>query len=373
MGTLNSSSVTADTTGRSLIPTGAGHRPTEDDTFLSEDQTELASDVLIKLRYVVISFALPLTLINVIVFWQKDMRSATSVYVIGTSFAQLYYVIMLAAHNVLLSTLSDPMNDMMFWVFTLYAASYGVASASRGIYLVMCLVSVERLYAIARPLHAKSFFLSRRPVLCTVSAFALSFVLNVYVIAKTEIREKREVGTGRTVYKPAPTSLYLKHKDVNLAFSLAAKILLYYSTLSLQMVLNVLTICCLRRHNASQKNVTSSAADDAKMRRERQMTVTILFATISYVILNLPTAVHHLVYNFIPEKYGIYGMYKNLYVVLGYLFVDMELLSCGIDFVWFVTLSSSYRRAFCRIFRIASKKTANNDTSLDTVTKMEKE
>ena len=373
MNPLNISSVTADTPNKSLMLAGNGHKPAEDDTVLTEDQTRLASDVLIKLRYVIISFALPLTLVNIIVFWQKDMRSATSVYVIGTSFAQLYYIIMLAAHNVLLSTLSDPMNDMMFWVFSLYAASYGVASASRGIYLVMCLVSVERLYAIARPLHAKSFFLSRRPVFCTVSAFAVSFILNVYILAKTEIRETRDVGTGRTVYKPAPTSLYLKTKDVNLAFSLAAKILLNYSTLCLHIVLNVLTIWCLRRHNASQKNMTSSAADDSRMRRERQMTVTILFAAISFVILNLPTAVHHLVFNFIPEKYGLYGKYENLYIVLGYLFVDMELLSFGIDFVWFITLSSSYRRAFCRIFRIASKKTVNNDTSLDSVTKMEKE
>ena len=330
--------------------------PTKDDTLLSDERTKLLSDVLIKIRYVIIPVALPLTLTNIIVFWQKDMRSATSVYVIGTSLAQLYYVIMLATHNVFLSTFSDPTNDAVFWIFTLYFAAYGVASASRGMYLVMCLVSVERLYAIARPLHAKSFFLSRRPVLCTISAFAFSFLLNVYIIAKSVVKELRDESTGKTVYRPAPTSLYLYSKDVNLAFSLAAKILLYYSTLSLQMVLNVLTICCLRRHNYSQKNVTSSAADDAKMRRERQMTMTILFATISYVILNLPTAVHHLVYNFIPEKYGMYGMHKNLYSVLGFLFVNMELLSCGIDFVWFITLSSSYRKAFCRTFRIGLKK-----------------
>ena len=59
------------------------------------------------------------------------------------------------------------------------------------------------------------------------------------------------------------------------------------------MVLNVLTIVALKRHNASTHGV-SSKDEETKKQRERQLTITILSASISYVSLSFLSVLNNI-------------------------------------------------------------------------------
>lgn len=353
-----------------LPPGGARH-------VLSDEQTRLATAVLLVVRYVAIALAVPPTVLNVVVFLQREMRGATRVYVIGISAAQLYYVTAIVTERVLHAALPAPDSHLGYWTFNLYFGSYGVSVARRGSYLAACLVSAERLYAIARPLHVKTFLLSRRPVSCLLAAFALAALLNLYIPAKVAIRAVPDhQGSGAVRYGLAPTSLFLKHKAANDAFSLAAKVLLSYAALLVQIVLNVLTVCFLKRHNLAAKKTAASsssggggvaaAADSARAARERQMTVTILATTVSYVVLSLPWTSHNVLYTIAPEYYSSRGTYSNLYSVVYQSTLVLVIVSCGTDFLFFMALSSNYRRAFCRLFGF--KERAKRGGSSETAT-----
>ncbi|KAL8608094.1 hypothetical protein ACOMHN_023910 [Nucella lapillus] len=319
--------------------------------ILSDQNLKIADEIIFVLRYISVAMAIPLTLCNVIIFSHKNMRNATAVYVIGLSVGQLVYITGTTTQHVCLLTFRDPLNDWSYWAVSLYFGIYCGIVARRGAYVVMSLVSVERLYAIVRPLHIRRFLLSRRPLLCMSLAYTVTATLHVYIFAKTEIRG---VTVGRpsnvtVYYKPVPTQLYLRHKAVNDAFSLAAKILLTYCGLLTQISLNALTVCSLQRHNAAtQKLVTTS--EEAMRQRERQLTVTILAATLSYVILSLPSASHHLVYTVYPEYNGLTGRYRNVYALVQNVTFVLSVLSCCLDFVCFMVLSSNYRTTFLAVF-----------------------
>ncbi|KAK7490067.1 hypothetical protein BaRGS_00018767, partial [Batillaria attramentaria] len=111
------------------------------------------------------------------------------------------------------------------------------------------------------------------------------------------------------------TDLYLQTKEVNDAFSLTAKFVLSYGSLFGQLVLNVLTIWALRRHNTANRNVQTSANEEAKAQRERQMTVTILAATICYLSFSFPSVLNNIMTTVYKEYYGA-GKYRNIHGVV---------------------------------------------------------
>lgn len=135
---------------------------------------------------------------------------------------------------------------------------------------------------------------------------------------------------------------------MNDGFAAAAPILFTYLGLACLIALNLLTIWALRRHNLATKDVTSSASEQAKRHRERQMTVTILAYTALYVLLSLPYAVHTLCLNVSPD-YGKRAKYENLYYVMRSCAFTLTLLSCALDFVCFFWLSSNYRKTLMRL------------------------
>ncbi|KAK7492696.1 hypothetical protein BaRGS_00016001 [Batillaria attramentaria] len=315
--------------------------------LISNSQRELAERIQTILTYLLLAVSLPLTICNVVVFLQKNMRSATGTYVISLSSAQVFYLLIGSVFFVLEAVVEDRFNNFWYWAFYLYFPAYLGVVARRGSYLVMCLVSADRLNAVARPLHVQTFWLSKYPVRSMAVAFLVTALWHSYLLTRTKIvklwDEKREIH----VYKPIRTDLYLRNKELNDGFSLGAKIVLSYITLAMQIVLNVLTIWALRRHSMATKHVQTSANENKQRQKERALTVTILASTICYVTLSLPYAVHYLVYSLSPEYLG---RYSNLYQVMTSLTYNLTLFGCGIDFVCFLTLSTSYRKTFLEVF-----------------------
>ena len=61
--------------------------------LLSEEQRVRAESILLLIRYAIFALALPAIVCNVVVFAQREMRGAISVYVIGLSVGRLVYTV----------------------------------------------------------------------------------------------------------------------------------------------------------------------------------------------------------------------------------------------------------------------------------------
>ena len=96
------------------------------------------------------------------------------------------------------------------------------------------------------------------------------------------------------------------------------------------------------------------------------MTVSILAVTLCYALFALPAAVDNLVMKILELDYAKNVKYTRFMDVLLELFLGLMFLSCGTDFVWFVTLSSSYRKTFLGLFErlIKWKRSESSDGAI---------
>lgn len=161
--------------------------------------------------------------------------------------------------------------------------------------------------------------------------------------------------TGQEVYVIQYTDSYKANPDIADGFGAAAPVLMTYIPLLTLMAINVATVWALRRHNVKTKRVQSSADEESRGQRERQMTLTILATTVSYVVLSLPYAFHNVFKN-AGLGYNKRQKYENLYLVMRSTAFALTLLSCAIDFVCFFVLSSSFRRTFFRLLGVGAKR-----------------
>ncbi|KAL8613899.1 hypothetical protein ACOMHN_032889 [Nucella lapillus] len=320
-------------------------------------------DILMIVRYVFLAISLPVTLCNVIVFLQKSMHGATSVYILGLSFAQIVFLSAHVGLSLWSGLVVETRSSSSFCLFQVFAITFGSMIARRGSYVILCFVSMERLYAILRPLHVKQCVLSRCSVAVMLATYVVTTALHLYVPARLTVVMAPDDAVHTPLCQSRVTELYLRHKVVNDSFSLAIKILMTYMALILQIVLNLLTIFALRRHNRASEHVKPLAKEEARSQREHQLTVTILCTTIAYVVLSLPSCLNGLLNIVVPE-YNDKGQYKNLAIVIYNVCLDLQILSCSVDFFCFFALSSNYRRTFFRSFpclRPASLKKAELD------------
>ncbi|KAK7499083.1 hypothetical protein BaRGS_00009630 [Batillaria attramentaria] len=327
--------------------------------LLSDSQRALADKIQTPLKYIFIAMAIPLTLCNVIVFSQKDMRSASGTYIIGLNAGQLFYVVSNTVGLIWSSFVDPPYSQLSACAYEVYIAFFGgVLVGKRASYTILCLASVERLYAVVRPLHVKNFVLSKHPVIGVLSVYALSAIWHVYYLVKFRL-VMVDTASGYAVCTSLKTELYLEQKGVNDAFGLAAKIFLTFISLLLQLMLNVLTVWALRRHNMAARQVQSTNNEVAQKQQERQLTVTLLCASVTYVVLSLPAAFFNLMTTAFPE-FAYTGKYSNLYAMMSDFVYNMTLLGCGVDFFCYLALSSKYRNTVLRLFGRKTTKLVRN-------------
>ena len=164
--------------------------------------------------------------------------------------------------------------------------------------------------------------------------------------------------TGKQVYIFQYTDSYKANPDIADGFGAAAPVLMTYIPLLALMAINVATVCALRRHNVKTKRMQSSADEESRGQRERQMTLTILATTVSFVVLSLPYAFHNVFKN-AGLGYNKRQKYENLYLIMRSTAFALTLLSCAIDFVCFFVLSSSFRRTFFRLLGVRANRGQN--------------
>ncbi|KAK7478197.1 hypothetical protein BaRGS_00030558 [Batillaria attramentaria] len=335
----------------STTKTSAEDRPPSDFGLMSAETKDFAINILGIVSRVILPLALLVTVCNVVVFAQKSMRSSTSMYILGLSVSQIFYLLLDIGYKLMMTTIvGEPSHKYGFYVYNI-AFVYLTSVFRRASYVVMCLVSTERIYAIVRPLHVKTFVLVRHPLPFICGSYLVTACYHFYTLIKLDIKET-QLPHGEIIYYPAYSDFYTRNEHIFEPIDVSAKVLFSYLPLLLLTILNLATLFFLRRHNATRQKMKTSSSSDQEVKRQRQMTVTILGATIGYVVLSLPLAVHSLFDNFHP-LYHYWGRERNIFLFFQDLSFQFILLSCFTDFLSFLLLSSAYRRTFCNVFRLS--------------------
>ena len=82
--------------------------------LLSKEQRLLAEEILLVIRYVTFAISLPTTICSIVVFLQREMHGATSVYVVGLSVSQLVYIITNIVGRVMYAVVENPFNSYAY-------------------------------------------------------------------------------------------------------------------------------------------------------------------------------------------------------------------------------------------------------------------
>lgn len=321
--------------------------------LISDEQYVIISRTLLMLRYVILPLALCTTFVNVIVFLHRSMRSASSRYVLCMSATQIGYLLIDVGYHVMMTVITD--KELAYFVYGIGFMNFTFAVLRRGSYVVLCLTSVERLYAIVRPLHIKTFCLTRYPIVFVLLSFTTCTVVHFYIPAKVEIKRVSVLGINGSVsvrYATVLSKLYLEQQSLLDAISVVVKVIFEYSTVFSLVLVNTLMLAILRRQATLRRSMKTSTDSDKDSRRQQQVTLTILGGTFGHVILSLPFALHSLV-NTVDGKYnniGVDNVVRNFFLVVQESSYVCILLSCFTDFVGFVLLSSAYRVTLRRIF-----------------------
>ncbi|KAK7492256.1 hypothetical protein BaRGS_00016553 [Batillaria attramentaria] len=343
---------------KNMNPAGSGNQgnDTSPNTaqLISDDSLDIARQIQSVIYLAVVVVVVPLVLCNLVVFLQKGMRSATGNYVTALNVGQLVYVLTQIIFTDLWPALEEtPRSHLGYCIYHRYVMIYvGVLVARRGSNIIMCLASTERLYAVVRPLHIKTFCLSKWSVLSVVFTYLGLAVWHVFVLVRFNITIIKKPQVELCVARE--TTLYKENKELNDSFETASAVMFAYGSLVLQVILNVLTVVALRFHRLATKHVQSSASETKTRRKETQLTTTLLASTISYVALTFPAAVVTLMSRIFPE-FGPRGTYLNLFLVLKRLTFTLTVFACGVDFLCYLTLSSKYRKCLLGLFQCEGK------------------
>lgn len=340
----------------STIEVSAVTRSHVTDTYvpiLTQEQYLTATYILTFVKYSVLCVSFIVTVINVVVLMQKSMRTTMSVYVLCVSYAQVSYIAILVFAYILSARSSDPYVLFVYYVFSFYVVTYCGSVVTTSIFIVIVLRSVERLYAVVRPLHVKQFVLARLPLVFLLVTYVLLTVYHVYLPLQNRVVFSDNPDGSLAVYV-TPTTVFVSHKVVIDSMSVWGKILFSYTPLLLLVIVNVLTLYFLRRHNVRRQAMKTTTDEEAAVRRERQMTTTILTATVIFVILSLPFAAHSILRSVVHE-YTLNGKEGRFVWVMNEVCTVCTLLSNGADFLSFLLLSQSYRQTLYRLLHISRR------------------
>lgn len=141
------------------------------------------------LRLIIHLTALPLNSINIFVYSKKAMRSPTATYQVAMSTSQVMYL--LAVLVMPITRLLYPGVDSSYFglVYSMGFGHYFMLSVNRIMNGLMCLMSVERFLAIAFPLKAKLFSISKTPSVPIVLLCVASFVSHLHQAIKYDFYE----------------------------------------------------------------------------------------------------------------------------------------------------------------------------------------
>ncbi|ESO99434.1 hypothetical protein LOTGIDRAFT_158519 [Lottia gigantea] len=317
------------------------------------------------MTYVTQIIAVVLVCFNIIVFSRHTMRSPTSSYLIAVNISQIFTIV----SGSFLTIAGFIFGDKAFFSYNylfigLYISNYFTVATRRCTFVLTCLVAAERFLAVAFPLKSKHFKLVRKPILFIVTIAVLSFIFHIFSVLKYDIIPFQVGISNETFWKFQFTKRFLENKANMESWSIASKIIFVYIQLIGCLILNIGIVIALKRHRMNRLRLNSSE-DVSKVAQEKQTTVTILVSTFVFVLLALPVNTSSVVANLNRINYGINTKNHYLFYFLMHIGGWFELLSDCTNFMFYIALSSRFRKTFaqviCRCFSTPLERTESID------------
>nr|KAG5688232.1 hypothetical protein BaRGS_003131 [Batillaria attramentaria]KAG5703842.1 hypothetical protein BaRGS_031476 [Batillaria attramentaria] len=113
--------------------------------LLSDEKREMANSIQKPLGFAFAAVAIPLALCNVIVFSQKDMRSASGTYVIALNLGQAFYILTSTVEKAWQEIVEIPLSQFSYCVFSSYFAAFAAC-----VLAVYAMTIILHLYSVTR-------------------------------------------------------------------------------------------------------------------------------------------------------------------------------------------------------------------------------
>ncbi|KAK6182773.1 hypothetical protein SNE40_010383 [Patella caerulea] len=313
---------------------------------VSKDAMDMIQKVLKYIQYPIQIFAVVFGMLSVAVYFRKEMKSPTSIYLIALNLSEVFYV----ASTVIFEVTGQVYGEKASYSYVylsvgLYLSNYISIALRRSTFCITALVSAERFIAVTFPLKSKHFRLIRFPLVFIVGTTVVSFICHLYSVFKYTVVSNISPITNETMWKFA-----FKDKS-NLGqlevMSLASKVIFVYIPLIVCLILNVATVVIIRGYNQRRRELGTDTRNEA---RERQTTVTILVSTFVLVLFALPTTTNAIVVN-MRNDYGPFTREHYLFFSMIHIGAFFDLLSNSSNFFFYITLSSRFRKSFMDLFR----------------------
>ncbi|PVD21418.1 hypothetical protein C0Q70_19591 [Pomacea canaliculata] len=155
-------------------------------------------DIVDRLRLGLHLTALPMNILNIFVYMQRNMRSSTSTYHLAMSLSQIAYILVNLV--VPIGTMANLWTNTCYFcvVYNSIFSHFLAISTNRAMYGIICLVATERFLAIAFPLKSKLFRVCKTPVISVLVLYSLVVVSHVYLALRYEVYESN-LGVGTNI------------------------------------------------------------------------------------------------------------------------------------------------------------------------------
>ncbi|KAK6177129.1 hypothetical protein SNE40_015295 [Patella caerulea] len=331
------------------------------------DQGLVSMETYDSLYSMVSYFMYPLTFVGfvfcalgAVVYSTKPMRSPTSIYLVALNLSELANVLItmaLETTGVIYGQKST--TSLVHLTVRLYFSIYLGTAFRRATYCLSLLLSAERCIAVVSPLKSQHFKIVKNPVISVICVTVVSILFHVFVALKYVVVSYQSPTTNETLWKFQFTEIFLASRLEYEAWSISSKVMFVYAVLLGCLISNFVTVITLRRHSKARKNMV---ATNCARNNDRRITVTVLVSTFVIVILALPSNVSSLVEN-TAAGYGTNTKEHYLFHTIMRIGKLCELTSNCLGFVFYMILSSQFRKVFFEIFgQCCGRKSTNNET-----------
>ena len=276
----------------------------------------------------------------------KMRRSSSAIYLIVLAFADAITLILLLISNLNRYYVNLKL-DSDIWC-KLHSFIAGSASSS-SVWLTIA-VTAERFVAVCFPLKA-STLCTRKTAGITTTCITMSVLL--YCIQEFWFIELHPRGkVCMLAYE------YIKTIQV---LSWVGSALAVFIPLALLLVLNTAIVNGVRKAVASQKRMTSDGGNLGGDGQSKQITVTVLTVSCTFILCNLPMATSNLVEYFLMDINDPIGVSK--FALAGYTSQMLVALNHGVNFLLYIFSGKRFRDEFLEVFCCKSGKGKNKARS----------
>ncbi|KAK6177221.1 hypothetical protein SNE40_015365 [Patella caerulea] len=284
------------------------------------------------------------------VFSRKDMETSSQVYLVALSIVELLYCLCSSVAGIMALMYGKKSTDTYAYLW--YAArisGFITISIRRSAYVLTFVMTLERFVAVAFPLKFRHFKITPySKTLCFAIVF-VALIIHWPTGFRHDIVSYKTPGSTEIKYRYKDFPFFVANDHIFDGISLFASCVYAYIPLFACLLLNAVTIVAFKAHSRNHNMLRKSTKYPNMVRRERQMTTTLMVSSMIFVILSLPINVSTIVSTWSTD-YGIFKREHYLFFMMfriGYL---SEIISNCTDFIFYFILSTKFRRKFLEVY-----------------------